>query len=215
MVHARALGFLAALSLALAACSASSFLGKEEPPRLFELTPKSTFDEGLPIAEWQLLVEEPVAAAGIDTSRVALKNSPTTINYFAGAEWSDRAPALVQTLMVESFENTDRIVSVGRESLALRADYVLKLELREFQAEYFDTATGIPEVHVRLNLKLVKMPDRVIVAGETFGYKMSSPSNTMDDIVSTFNDALGKTLKRAVQWTLISADADWEQHTGS
>jgi len=198
------------LAALVAGCAPGSFLpGQQEPPRLFELTPKSTFEENLPEANWQLLIENPVAAAGIDTTRIALKRSPTTLDYFARAEWSDRAPALVQTLMIESFENTEKIVSVGRESLALRADYSLKVELREFQAEYFDTSAEIPKVHVRLNLKLVRMPDRIIVASKSFGYELQSTSNTLDDIIEAFNESLGKSLKRAVSWTMKTADADW------
>jgi cholesterol transport system auxiliary component len=42
----------------------------------------------------------------------------------------------VQTLLVESFENTKKIVSVARQGVDLGADNVLKTELREFQAEY-------------------------------------------------------------------------------
>lgn len=209
--------FIAVLLLAfagLAACSPGSLLpGQKDPPRLFELTPKSTFDPDLPQVDWQLLVETPIAAAGVDTPRIALKRTPTTMDYFARAEWSDRAPALVQTLMVESFENTDRIISVGRESLALRADYTLKVELREFQAEYYDTTSadslsGPPRVNVRINLKLVKMPERVIIAGSTFGREIDASSNKLDDIVLAFNDALGKVLKRAVAWTLETGHAN-------
>ena len=63
--------------------------------------------------------------------------------------------------MIESFENSKRIVAVGRESIGLRADFILKSELREFQAEYFDG--GVPSVRVAINAKLVQMPRRSIM----------------------------------------------------
>ena len=205
--------FLIAAVLLTTACSPGSLLpGQKDPPRLFELTPKSTFDLQLPSVPWQLLVETPIAAAGIDTTRIALKHSPTTLDYFAASEWSDRAPAMVQTLLVESFENSERIVSVGRESLALRADYSLKVELREFQAEYYENEGNAPAAHVRINLKLVKMPERIIVAGNTFSARLQSTSNTLDDIVEAFDEALGKVLKRLVAWTLTTGAAA-EQRT--
>jgi cholesterol transport system auxiliary component len=47
-----------------------------EPLRLYTLTPKTTFDGTLPKVDWQLVVELPNAAAGLDTSRVALARSP-------------------------------------------------------------------------------------------------------------------------------------------
>ena len=49
---------------------------------------------------------------------------------------------MVQTLMVESFDNFRCVVSVGRDTIGLRADYVLKSELREFQAEYAGVEDG-------------------------------------------------------------------------
>ena len=189
----------------VAACSGAFLPGQKPPPKLFDLTPKSTFDNDLPEANWQLLVEAPIAAAGINTSRIALKRSPTTLDYFAGAEWSDRAPALVQTLMIESFENTDKIISVGRETVALRSDYSLKLELREFQAEYYEGEDVPPKVNVRINAKLVLMPDRLIMASETYAFEIPAKSNTLEDIVLAFNEALGKVLKRVVGWTLREA----------
>ncbi len=195
---------LAAIILATA-CSGSFLPGQAPPPKLFDLTPKSTFDADLPRADWQLLVETPIAAAGINTTRIALKRSPTTLDYFAGAEWTDRAPALVQTLMIESFENTGKIISVGRETVALRADYSLKVELREFQAEYYDGEEALPKINVRINAKLVLMPDRIIMASETYGFEIQSDSNTLEDIVLAFNEALGKVLKRVVGWTLREA----------
>ncbi len=210
----------AAAILLTAACSGSLLPGQAPPPKLYDLTPKSTFEEGLPTVDWQLLVESPIAAAGINTSRIALKRSPTTLDYFANAEWTDRAPALVQTLIIESFENTDKIVSVGRETVALRSDYSLKLELREFQADYYsDRDTPItgpdspPVVNVRINAKLVKMPERIIIASNTFDFKIDSASNTLDDIVLAFNEALGKVLKRVVGWTLRTVD-DYDKKQG-
>ena len=43
---------------------------------------------------------------------------------------------MVQILVVEFFENAKKILGVGREQIGLRSDFVLKNELREFQAEY-------------------------------------------------------------------------------
>ena len=62
---------------------------------------------------------------------------PTRFDYYALANWTDRAPLMVQGLVVESFENSGRIVAVGREAVGLKPDFVLKIEIREFQAEAY------------------------------------------------------------------------------
>ena len=80
--------------------------GSGAPPKLYDLTPKSTFAADLPRADWQLIIEIPIAPASLDTNRIALRRAPTTIEYFKGVSWVDRAPRMVQTLLVESFENS-------------------------------------------------------------------------------------------------------------
>jgi cholesterol transport system auxiliary component len=184
---------------ALGGCNALNALSAD-PPELYTLSPKSTFDETLPSVDWQLLVQVPVAAAGLDSVRVALRRSPVRLEYYAGVAWTDRAPEMVQTLLVESFENSGRIISVGREDLGLRADYLLLTELREFQAEYL--GDGAPEVRCRLNAKLVRVPQRDIVAGENFEYVIPAQSTSFEDIIFAFDEALGKVIRRLVEWVL-------------
>ncbi len=193
-------------------------LGRESPPRLYVLTPKSTYPENTPKADWQLLVETPVSPAGLNTARIALQDSPVELRYFEYANWIDYAPKMVQALIIESFENSGKIVSVGREQIGLRSDFVLKTELREFQAEYedrlsFDTkelgpGAPAPWVRVRLNAKLVKMPQREIVAHQTFERRVRAQENRMNAIIDAFDDALGKTLKSVVVWTLETGDKE-------
>ena len=197
-------GALSASTL-LAACGLE-LPGQGPPPRLFRLSPKSTFAEDIPRVDWQLVIEEPLAPTGLNTTRLPLHRRAIELEYYARANWTDRAPAMVHTLIVESFENSAQIVAVGRESLGLRADYVLKLELREFQSEY--SGDGPPEAHVRINAKLVKMPQRAIVGSERFTSNVKARADTMDAIVAAFDEALGDVLKDLVGWTLKTGQAN-------
>jgi cholesterol transport system auxiliary component len=172
-------------------------------PDLFVLTPKNTFSSNLPNVDWQLTVELPLADAGINTSRIAIRKSSVTIDYYQGANWIDTAPRMVQTLLVESFENTNQIVGVGRQSAALRADYTLLMELREFQAEYKDGEAS-PSAHVRLNAKLVRLPQRVIVATKNADFSKKAKIGGLSEVVRAFDDALGNALKTIVEWALTA-----------
>lgn len=210
-------GALAVLLLGglAAACSIPLPAG-EPPPRLYVLTPKSTFPPDLPKAEWQVLIEPPISAAGLSTARIALQDSPIELRYFTRANWTDFAPKMVQTLLVESFENSHRIVGVGREQIGLRSDFVLKTELREFQAEYAERLpedvsvlspfSTPPSIRVRINAKLVTMPRREIVASENFERVVKAERNSMEAIIGAFDDALGKVLKAVVVWTLENGE---------
>lgn len=191
---------LAALLPALGGCSLLP--GQGDPPQLYTLTPKSTFAPDLPSVQWQLVVDPPVAAAGLNTSRIALQRTPVSLDYYARANWSDSAPQLVQTLLIESFENTNRIVAVARESVRLRPDFLLQTELREFNAEYYPDPAQPPLIRARLIAKLVRVNDRAIIASTTVERTERAASNEMNAIAMAFDEALGGVLKRIVEWTL-------------
>jgi cholesterol transport system auxiliary component len=196
------------LAGALAACE-SVVPGRGPLPDLYRLTPKSTFSADLPTVDWQLLLEPALTNASIDTTRIGLQRSATSVEYYARASWSDRAPQMIQTLMIESFENSDRIVAVGRDSIALRADYILKTDLREFQAEYMGGPN--PRIHVTMIARLVKMPRRAIVGTKKFETVIEAKADTMEAIIEAFDTALGKVLKRLVEWTLITGQETWKR----
>lgn len=193
-----AAGLLLAASIALPGCTLP---GSGDPPQLYTLTHKSTFDPDLPNVQWQLVIERPVAAAGINTQRIAIQRSPVTLDYLARASWTDQAPSLVQTLLIESFENTGKIRAVSRESTQLRPDYVLQTELREFQAEN-DLTGKPPAAHVRLNGKLIRMPDRTIISNRTVDRKVAATKGDVEGIILAFDEALGKVMKEMVEWAL-------------
>ncbi len=194
------------LALTVSGCSAQSFLNKiETPPNLYRLTPKSTFGDDLRHVNWQLVVDIPVAPAGINTQRIALMRNAVQVEYYANANWTDRAPLMLQGLMVESFENSNMITSVGRQSVGLRSDFVLLVEMREFQMEYYNG--GAPNAHVRINCKLVEMPNRLIVANESFEATEPAAADTILDIIDAMDIALGKVLKGIVRWTLTVGEA--------
>ncbi len=194
------------LAVPLAGCGASSFIEKiETPPNLYRLTPKSTFGEGLTPVNWQLVVDIPVAPAGINTQRIALMRNQIRVEYYANSNWTDRAPLMVQGLIVESFENSGMITSVGRQSVGLRSDFVLLVEVREFQMEYDNG--GAPNARVRINCKLVEMPDRLIVANSSFEAVEPASADSILPIVEAMDEALGKVLKSIVRWTLTVGEA--------
>ena len=190
-----------ALTALLSACTGNILPGAgNDPPNLYVLTPKTTFVTDLPKVDWQLTIPLPIADAALNTARITLRQNPISLEYYARANWVDTAPQMIQTLLVESFENSGKIIGVGRQSVTLRADYSLLTDLREFQAEYL--GGGPPRVRVRLNAKLVKMPQRTILATETFEYLVPAASSDLQAVVSAFDVALGKTLKNMVEWTL-------------
>ena len=65
-----------------------------------------------------------------------------------------------------------------------------------------------------LHAKLVKMPQRVIVGSEKFDSVVEAEADRLDEIIAAFDEALGKVLKRLVEWTLITGDRVHRQRRG-
>jgi len=51
-----------------------------------------------------------------------------------------------------------------------------------------------------LNAKLVRLPQRVIVATKNANFLTKAKSGGLIDVVHTFDDSLGKVLKEIVEW---------------
>lgn len=197
----------AALPLAGSLAGCGGLIPQAPPSNLYTLSPKTTFRGDLPQVDFQLVVEEPYAAGGLDTHRIAIYTTPFEVKYYAEARWAERVPRMVQTLLVESFENTGKIVSVGRQSVGLRSDFNLKSELREFQAELKDNG-NVPAVLVALNAKLVSQTRHQIVASSNFERRALAKNNSLLAVVEAFDEALGHVLRGTVQWSMTTMRRD-------
>jgi cholesterol transport system auxiliary component len=191
---------LAVCAAAVASLAGCALLQAADPQDLYTVTPKSTFEPDLPAVYWQLTVEAPAAAANLNTGRIALAMTPTSSDYYAKAAWTDRAPLMVQTRIVDSFENTRKIVAVARESIGIRANYVLQPDLRNFESLYYYGEP--PIVRVRIIAKLVRMPDRQIIGVASFERCVRARADKIPKVVEAFDQALGGVIKQLVSWTL-------------
>jgi cholesterol transport system auxiliary component len=168
--------------------------------QLYRVNPTLAFPAALPHVAAQLLVATPTAPAGLDTRRIALARSPVSLDYFADAEWSDRVPFLVQTILVEGFEKSAAIPAVGPDT-GLHADFVLDTAIGDFTAIY-DSPNGLPRIAVRLDATLVRMPERRIVGHHSVRREQPAAANALPEIVQGFERALGSAVEDVVTWTL-------------
>ncbi len=152
---------------------------------------------------WRLAVATPDAPASLYTARIALTRSATTMDYFANAAWSDRIPLMFQRLLVQLFDASGRIVSAARDTSELESDYLLETDIRDFHARY-DTVEGAPEIVINVQAKLVRMPQREIVASLNATQTARASSNSLDAVVVAFNQAVGAAVGQIAAWTLAT-----------
>ena len=184
--------------LALAGCG--GLFGGSSPAQLYRVTPVHAFPPDLPHLPVQVLIDEPLAPAGLDTTRIALSRSAVSIEYFADSEWTDRVPLMVQTALLESFEDSKALSAINRESLGLHADFILKTEIRHFEALY-DSPNQAPEVWVSIVTRLVNPSSRDIVSQASFERRVRAEINDVPQIVLAFQEALKGVMEEIVVWT--------------
>lgn len=170
-----------------------------EPPRRFRLNPPSVFPPNLPTVDWVLEVDQTVADAGIDNSRIA-HLSGLELLYYPNAEWASSAPEMINQLLVQSFFDSGKIIRVGDRNSGLRPDFVLKTMLRDFEAE----GAGPPSAKIVMTSSLVRMPRRVQVGAERFQASTPAASGSTEDIVLAFQTALDRVVKDLLAWTLTT-----------
>ncbi len=197
--------FATLAAVVLGGCTGIGTLKQASKPNdLYLLTPKSTFSSSLPRVGKQIVVQEPTATAAVNTDQIAVQPTHLQVQYLPRARWVDRAPLIVQALLVESFENSNRVAAVGRSTVGLRADYVIVPDLREFQGmvvgETQDSKTV--KIDVRINIKIIDEFEDKIIASDSFQEQVISASDQTPDLVRAFDDALGATMRDAVEWSV-------------
>jgi len=181
-------------------------LGPDKAPQMYAMRPDlGAKMENVPTpVRWQLSVAPPDATAMLDTDRIALNLTSNTVDYFASASWPDRAPLLVQSLLVQAFERTGRLPAVASDNAGIGADYILQTELRSFEAHY-DAPNTPPRIIVEIAAKLVTVPERKIAGAIVVREESTASVNTVSAVVDGFSAALAPALKRIVTWTLDTA----------
>lgn len=181
----------------LAACG--GILPKPAQREVYRSAPAFAFSGPLRHVAAQLAVATPTTNGGLDTKRIALSRSPVSLDYFADAEWTDRAPLLVQAALVDGFAKSGAVSAVAGDAYDTHADWVVTTDIRDFEAVY-DSPNATPHVKVTLDVQLIRLPERRIAARTVITRKAAVASNAMPDIVKGFDTALGGAAQDLVTW---------------
>jgi cholesterol transport system auxiliary component len=207
----RAFLFAVPLLVAPAGCS----LVPDRPvAQIYRLSPQMEDPRGHAIPNSKLVVDLPSASKSLDTDRIALAQGRIRFDYYADSVWTDRLPALLQSLMVEALEANGRIAEVDRDIYGLTQGYLLRTEIRRFEAQYGEQANGSPEVAVVLALQLTANPEGRLVGDTLISARAHASENKVDAVVIAFDGATGEALTQTVAWITqaISRDRAHRRH---
>jgi uncharacterized lipoprotein YmbA len=96
----------------------------------------------------QLAIAEPVSIQALEAERIIVKDPSGAVSFLGGGQWADRLPRLVQTRLVQTFENSG-VRAVARSGDRIVADYQITTDIRAFQVDAA-TREAVVEISARL-----------------------------------------------------------------
>jgi cholesterol transport system auxiliary component len=192
MLHARALkfGLILSAGLLVAACGGSA-------PETFDLSAASVQEAHKLRA--QIAIREPLTSLDLDSQRILVRTSPETVAYLSGAQWSDRLPTLIQTRLVQTFQNAHLLGSVGRAGAGFSSNYSLDLDIRAFELD----AKSV-QANVDIAAKIVDDRGGRIVASRIFTMQVPSAGTEGAQASVALNAALSTVMAQIVAFTAAS-----------
>lgn len=179
------------LSLGLAACSTAA------SNDTFDLA-ASVSVEGPAVRNRQLLVPEPTALKALDSDSILVRVSGTEIQYLSKAQWSDRLPRMVQSKLVEAFENSGKLAGVGKPGQGLAIDYQLVSEIRSFAI----VTGGARRAEVEIFVKVLNDRDGTVKAQRNFRAEAPVSGSENRAYVKALDTAFSRVNAEIVDWTL-------------
>jgi cholesterol transport system auxiliary component len=121
--------------------------------------------------------------------------------YIAEARWVAPAAVLFDQALMRAFdENPGPARLLGRGQRAARAEYQLRLDVRDFAAVYTQGPQAAPTVVVRVRADLSKVDDQAVVGDQMFEAKVRAGDNRVSAIAAAYDQAVGEVLNKLVAW---------------
>jgi cholesterol transport system auxiliary component len=155
---------------------------------------------------WQLSVDTPLASDTLDSSRMLVMPTPGAFETYKNARWADTTPLLLRSLLIQAFQDSNRIEGVGAVTSSIHGDFLLTIDLYDFETQY---AGGAPRATIRLNAKLVDQSVNRVTAARMFEAGAPVSGTTAADASAAFEQALNELLPQIVAWSLESGEAAW------
>jgi cholesterol transport system auxiliary component len=198
-------GVAALGALTLAGCI--SLFPKSDPAQLYRIDATAPANRAAPGATGprgvlKLNTVFPRASGG---DRILTVTGQETA-FIAESRWVAPVQILFDEAVARAFDGPGATRLIGRGESG-RADMVLRLDVRNFEAVYLDGKDAAPTVVLRMRAVTSRTSDRSLIAEKLFEAKVRAGDNRVGAIVAAFNEAVGSVLTELVGWTDAAAAA--------
>ncbi|MCG8381350.1 MAG: ABC-type transport auxiliary lipoprotein family protein [Gammaproteobacteria bacterium] len=200
-------GFLRSLTTAtllLMISGCGSLLSTPAPNDLYQLTsPPVTETTSKSKILWHLGIDYPDAIGGLHAKRIAIRENKNKVGFIQGMRWVEPLPEMLQTLVLETFEQSESFTFVQRQTIGLVTDYILQTEIRDYHV--INAAQAGQQVHLRVQAKLVDRWKKSVFFENTFEYRISVSGRGKPQIITAFDQITHQFLESLLEWVAASS----------
>ncbi len=169
---------------------------KKSTAHVFDLAAPREFPGLAKIPPGQLVIPEPEILGNLFNDEMVVKSPTGERSTAFAAKWPDTLSRVLQSRIIQGFENANVLNTLGRQPEGLKVDYQLLIDVRHFQVITADQ----PHADIEFSAKIVSD------AGQILGAKIftvSVPARTTDEqgIAASLNAAFAKAAADLVVWT--------------
>jgi cholesterol transport system auxiliary component len=170
--------------------------------------PPATSTNSSAASQVDLAIGRPDVAPGLDTDRIAVIRGHE-LDYYRGALWRGTVLDTVQAYLVTTLQGQKLFRSVASEQARVGGQYLLDVEVRDFQAEYAGGA-ATPTAHVSVTGRIIRIRDRQLIETIDSAATKQAAENRLTAVASAFETAMQQvSLEIASRTaTIIAADHD-------
>ncbi len=189
------LGFV--LAFFLGACALIT--PPKAPPETYDISAPRDFSNLRSGTRAQVLIKAPTALKALDSQNIVVKPNPAIITYLGGAQWSDTLPKMLQTKLVEAFENSGRAGAVAKPGDGLVIDYQIISAIRAFEVV---VNGGSKTAIVELSVKLLNDRSGKVLRSKVFRATTPFSGSKNDHYVAALDRAFDAVAADLVVWVL-------------
>ena len=149
----------------------------------------------------QILIPPPTALQALDSNQIVIRVSSSEIQYLGKSQWSDKLSRMVQSKLVEAFENTGKLGGVGVPGQGLAIDYQIVTDIRSFE---INASGGHKTAIVEISEKILNDRTGTVKAQNVFRKVVPVSGGSNPDFVRALDAAFAGVTGELVDWTLRS-----------
>ena len=195
----RALAPLVAVCLTLGGCI--SLLPKTKPSQLYSFgVPAPASAPATPAAGRLTVRLAPIGFPIPAASDRILTTDGAEAAYVSGGRWLTSAANLFEAAVIQTFDTRSSAARLVARGELAPAAFVLKLDVRRFEARYEQGASAAPTVQVEVYAALDSPSDATRDRDRIFVERIPAADNRLGPIVAAYDQAVGKVCADVVDW---------------